>query len=644
MRGYHSLPGAGGCPGWRHSLELVMTASRPLSLLARSALALASLAALPALAGPRLIVQFADTDVEAAFAPKSRVERLGRELGTDAHHLRRMALGAHVVELAPGADPQAAALAAVANGYAKNAMPDKRRKPARVVNDPNAGWFLGNTPSAISANAAWDITTGSNATIVAIVDTGILPHPDLAGRILPGYDFIHDVAVANDGNGRDPDPTDAGDWVTAEEAATPDFEDCDVENSSWHGTAVAGLVGANADNGQFTAGVDWNTRILPVRALGKCGGYDSDILDGIAWAAGLPVPGVPKNPNVAHVINLSLGGLDDAPCPAFYDVLLSQALSPTGTRAIVAAAGNDADNADLNTPSSCPATIAVAATTNVGNHTSYTNTGASVDISAPGGSGSSGASLILFLANGGTTVANTSWGVAAGGGTSFATPLVAGTISLMLSVAPNLTPAQVRQIIESTAKPFSGSSTCNTSICGHGILNAQAAVAAAQALAPAAQKVPVVEYFNAGFGHYFMSADADEIAGLDGGAFGGAFVRTGAGFNAWSTQAAGTVPVCRFFTTPGTFGTKSSHFYTANPVECDGLKLNPSWIYEKIAFFIAIPSGGICPGGTIPVYRMYNHGQTGAPNHRFTTNLATYQQFTTTMGWDQEGIGFCSPP
>jgi len=164
------------------------------------------------------------------------------------------------------------------------------------------------------------------------------------------------------------------------------------------------------------------------------------------------------------------------------------------------------------------------------------------------------------------------------------------------------------------------------------------------ATAPAANKVPDVEYFNAGFGHYFMTAQSDEIAGLDAGAYNFAFVRTGGGFNAWDAQIAGTVPVCRFFTTPGTFGTKSSHFYTANQAECDGLKLNPNWIYEKIAFFIAIPSGGVCPGGTIPVYRMYNHGQTGAPNHRFTTSFATYQQFTTTMGWDQEGIGFCSPP
>jgi len=163
-------------------------------------------------------------------------------------------------------------------------------------------------------------------------------------------------------------------------------------------------------------------------------------------------------------------------------------------------------------------------------------------------------------------------------------------------------------------------------------------------VAPTAHKVPVVEYFNAGFGHYFMTADTDEITGLDAGAYNFAFLRTQRTFNAWDAQAAGTVPVCRFFTTPGTFGTKSSHFYTANPVECDGLKSNPNWVYEKIAFYIAVPAAGVCPAGTTPVYRMYNHGQTGAPNHRFTTDFLTYQDFTTTKSWDPEGIGFCSPP
>ena len=140
-----------------------------------------------------------------------------------------------------------------------------------------------------------------------------------------------------------------------------------------------------------------------------------------------------------------------------------------------------------------------------------------------------------------------------------------------------------------------------------------------------------------------MTADPDEIAGLDAGAFGGAFVRTGRGFNGFASAAAGTVPVCRFFTTPGTFGAKSSHFYTANATECAGLKLNPAWVYEKIAFYIAVPAGGTCAGGTGPVYRMYNNGQTGAPNHRFTNDLTTYQQFTAT-GWAPENIGFCAPP
>ncbi|HEY8242581.1 MAG TPA: choice-of-anchor D domain-containing protein [Casimicrobiaceae bacterium] len=193
----------------------------------------------------------------------------------------------------------------------------------------------------------------------------------------------------------------------------------------------------------------------------------------------------------------------------------------------------------------------------------------------------------------------------------------------------------------SSAGARSGSLTISSN--GLGSPNVVALSGSGTVTGPSANKVPAVEYFNAGFGHYFMTAQSDEITGLDAGAFNFAFVRTGVGFNAWDAQAAGTVPVCRFFTTPGTFGTKSSHFYTANQAECDGLKLNPNWIYEKIAFFIAIPTGGVCPGGTIPVYRMYNHGQTGAPNHRFTTSFATYQQYTTTLGWDQEGIGFCAP-
>ena len=151
-----------------------------------------------------------------------------------------------------------------------------------------------------------------------------------------------------------------------------------------------------------------------------------------------------------------------------------------------------------------------------------------------------------------------------------------------------------------------------------------------------------VEYFNAGFGHYFMTAQADEIAGLDGGAYNFAFARTGRSFHVHDTPADGTVPVCRFFTV--TFAPKSSHFYTADPAECELVKHNPDWQYEKIAFHIRVPVSGVCAAGTVPVYRMYNNGQTGAPNHRFTTDLALYQDFTNTKNWSGEGIAFCSPP
>lgn len=153
-----------------------------------------------------------------------------------------------------------------------------------------------------------------------------------------------------------------------------------------------------------------------------------------------------------------------------------------------------------------------------------------------------------------------------------------------------------------------------------------------------------VEYYNERLGHYFMTAQADEIAGLDAGAYDFAFARTGRQFSVHDVQAPGTMPVCRFFTTPGRFGTKGSHFYTADPVECAGLKLNPDWIYEKIAFYIQLPNAGACPGGTVPVYRAFNNGQSGAPNHRFTTDAGIYQQFTTLLGWSPEGIKFCAPP
>ena len=156
-----------------------------------------------------------------------------------------------------------------------------------------------------------------------------------------------------------------------------------------------------------------------------------------------------------------------------------------------------------------------------------------------------------------------------------------------------------------------------------------------------ATPIAVIEYFHTGFGHYFMTADPDEIAGLDGGAYGGVFTRTGQTFKARDGPAAGAVAVCRFFTVA--FAPKSSHFYTADTPECAGLKLNPNWQYEKLAFSIPLPKAGICPTDTVPVYRLYNNGMTGAPNHRFTTSLAIHDDFVQNRGWVSEGVRFCAP-
>ncbi len=346
--------------------------------------------------------------------------------------------------------------------------------------------FLDSSPGGVNAFSAWDLTHGSASVVVAIVDTGITNHDDLTGRALPGYDFIADPLIANDGDGRDPDPSDPGDWITAADLANPFFSqnECVIGDSSWHGTSVAGIAVANTDNGQFVAGMDWSARLLPVRVLGKCIGNDSDILDGVTWAAGLPVPGVPANPNPAQVINLSLGGPD--PCSPLYHAVFQQALAHGVTRAIVVAAGNESVDVATTSPAGCFAeAIVVAATTRGGSLAGYSNFGAGVTVSAPGGGDFDFPSdSILTLFNDGTTVpGNPTYGYTAG--TSVAAPMVSGVVSLMLSVAPNLTSAQIRSLLQSSAKPFPAGSNCNTSRCGAGIVDARAAVAAAQALAGA---------------------------------------------------------------------------------------------------------------------------------------------------------------
>ena len=155
----------------------------------------------------------------------------------------------------------------------------------------------------------------------------------------------------------------------------------------------------------------------------------------------------------------------------------------------------------------------------------------------------------------------------------------------------------------------------------------------------------VVEYFHAGFGHYFVTNLATEIAALDGGQFAG-WSRTGRQFNAYASGNGIVLPVCRFFTVA--FAPKSSHFYTPFAPECDGLKAGRDWQYEGEAFFVNLPDGnGVCAGTENPVYRLYNDGQNGAPNHRYATDPAVRAEMLA-KGWVSEGLGplgviFCVP-
>ena len=186
----------------------------------------------------------------------------------------------------------------------------------------------GDIVSAIDIESAWARTLGRPAVVVAVLDTGVrFEHPDLrrtssGGSLLPGYDFVSDATIANDGNGRDGDPSDPGDWVSLAEAGRGSFTGCEEAPSSWHGTGTASLIGAATNNQLGMAGSAPGVRVLPVRVLGKCYGTDADIQAGILWAAGLPVDGVPANPNPARVINMSLGGT--GACSAAYQSVVDR--------------------------------------------------------------------------------------------------------------------------------------------------------------------------------------------------------------------------------------------------------------------------------------------------------------------------------
>jgi serine protease len=512
-------------------------------------------------AQPRFIVKLrtaADPQTQRA-----RIEALAarRGLGLAAHSAITSRM--HVLQIHPafaGESPTQMLASLRADPAVEYAVLDQRRYVQAVTpDDPlySQQWYLqavtAAAPAALDATDAWSTTSGNSSVIIADIDTGVRPdHPDLAGKLVAGYCFISDPFEANNATCPGPDESDPGDWVTSSDISGHPAE-CAGESpdySSWHGTRVAGILGAASNNATGVAGVAWDAQILPVRALGKCGGTDSDIITAMLWAAGIEVTVDGQNltnPTPARVINLSLGG--SGACPASYRDAIDQILAKGVV--VVASAGNESGAVDA--PANCAGVIAVAGVREDGTKVGYSSFGTQVGVSAPAGNCVNTAAQAPCIY---TITTTTNLGIASpdandytglyycypdatGGGspgsyancsiganqyrtynvgTSFSAPEVSGIVALMASVNANLSPSDIAARIKAGSTAFPQSSldivspqpplcpTINSSgqcicsndgkTCGAGMANASLAVEGAQR--PIAAVALPVASFSAG--------------------------------------------------------------------------------------------------------------------------------------------------
>lgn len=395
-----------------------------------------------------------------------------KDFGTEGEKLRESATGGWVVsfstpvesEMVPALQQELKAKDEIEDAYI-----DMLMSPAAAPNDPDYDkqWPLhahDRHPAGSYAKVeeAWDLGYLGDSQNIAIVDSGITEHPDLDSKVLPGYDMITNDRTAGDTSpGRDDDPRDTGDGYGI--GFCPNDPN-NSRNSSWHGTHVAGIAAAATNNGAGVAGTAPNAGLLPVRAMGKCGGYASDIADSVLWAVGGSVPGIPDNPNPAKVVNMSIAGRQK--CVPEYQKALKTA-SEKGA-IVVVAAGNANTWTDDYQPANCnsDALVVVGATGPEGYRAEYSNYGDHITIGAPGGN-----SGIIFEGTTGTLVGYeeqnmfystlNSGQISAGApsygfdeGTSMASPLVAGVVAMMKDANPDLTGPEVREILQSTAQPY----------------------------------------------------------------------------------------------------------------------------------------------------------------------------------------------
>lgn len=466
--------------------------------------------------------------VEGVAQSGTPMNRLGARRGLSVQDGRAIGNRLHVA-MAQGLSSQALAAALSKDSDVEYAVPDRLRRPMAFGGAPadplfaesdanvyvRAGqWYLravdSTYKSATNAALAWSNATGHGVT-VAVLDSGVrFDHPDLVSKLHDGYNMITYASVSQVNGGRSADASDLGDWVSSTDVTNINNElgfstGCTTEvASSWHGTRVAGIIGAQANNNIGMASMAPDAMVLPVRVLGKCGGWDSDILAGMRWAAGLSVQGLPVNGHPAKVLNMSLGAEDS--CPQPYKEVLAE-LSPLNV-VVVASAGNK-NWLDVTSPANCPGVIAVAGLRHIGTKVGFSSVGAEVSISAPGGNcvnkdGGPCLYPILTTTNSGfqSPVADTSGGSIytdsvnhPSYGTSFSAPQVSGAVAMMLEARPALTALAVRSLLKASARSFPtpGSSSdvaschltngdaqdecyCTTLTCGAGMLDANQAV------------------------------------------------------------------------------------------------------------------------------------------------------------------------
>lgn len=487
---------------------------------------------------------------------------------------------------------------------------DSIRRRYGVPNDPDFGnqWHYLNVTGGINMPAAWDLSIGSGVR-VAVIDSGVTSHPDLTPNLVGGYDFVSHPWVANDGNGRDADPSDPGDSVTAYENWWYCGGGYVGEQSSWHGTHVAGTVGAVTNNGVGVSGVAFGARVVPIRVLGKCGGLTSDIADAIIWAAGGSVAGVPANPYPAKVINLSLGG--EGACSATEQAAINVARSLGAV--VVVAAGNAGDDMTRYSPGNCIGALTVAATSQNGGRWSLSNYGASIGLAAPGDG-------VLSTYN---------WGVASPGdvgyahvnGTSMATPHVSGVAALVLSLNPGFSPDQVAARIKLGSKVFP--SSCSG--CGAGLLNAYNAL-----VPPTFDAGTVFRFYNLNTGVHLFTATPSERDSVLGGLPWYLYERSA--FKVRSFSEAGSSPVYRFRNRAN-----GAYLFTISEVEKNAVMGMPEFVLEGVAWWARHPAS---PGaGTIPLHR-FRYLPTGS--HFYSYSPAEVSSIQTNLShlYYYEGITF----